>query len=214
MHPNPAFRSQDDDRDLAFLRQRSFGSLVATKDSAIHLAHVPFLLSGDGQHIDLHLVRSNPIARMAGPVPVVLSVMGPDGYVSPDWYGVEDQVPTWNYVNVEVVGELEALDPSTLDDMLARQTAAFENGIAGKTPWTLDKLSAEAHRRLSRMILPFRMTVDELRSTWKLNQNKPPAAIEGAAAQIASTGLGLAAPELADFMRAELSVKLSEAKKD
>ena len=36
---------------------------------------------------------------------VRLIVEGPEGYISPDWYGVADQVPTWNYVAVHLVGK-------------------------------------------------------------------------------------------------------------
>ena len=49
------------------------------------VSHVPFLL-GEGE-AEMHLVRSNPLARAlaAGPLPALLAVTGPDGYVSPDW---------------------------------------------------------------------------------------------------------------------------------
>jgi transcriptional regulator len=33
-------------------------------------------------------------------VPSTLIVNGVDGYISPDWYGIDGQVPTWNYVTV------------------------------------------------------------------------------------------------------------------
>ena len=95
MHPNPAFRKESDTRNLTFARARGFGLLGVNDDAGPLLSHVPFLLNDDGSTADLHLVRSNPIARREDG-PAVLAVTGPDGYVSPDWYGVEDQVPTWN----------------------------------------------------------------------------------------------------------------------
>ena len=73
------------------------------------LSHVPFIVAEDGAAVHAHLVRANPIARLlaAGERPAVLAVSGPDGYVSPDWYGAEpDQVPTWNYVAVHLRGTL------------------------------------------------------------------------------------------------------------
>jgi transcriptional regulator len=69
------------------------------------ISHVPFVLNANGTEAELHLVRSNPIARaVTGPTQAVLAVTGPDGYVSPDWYDTPDQVPTWNYVAVHLRG--------------------------------------------------------------------------------------------------------------
>ena len=75
MHPNPAFRQTPEDRNLAFARERGFGVLALAGDEPL-LSHVPFLLAVDGSHADLHLVRSNPIAR-AGGGNAVIAVTGP-----------------------------------------------------------------------------------------------------------------------------------------
>ena len=62
-----------------------------------------------GDAVWLHLVRSNPIARSACRAGAGCDDrgVGPDSYISPDWYGVPDQVPTWNYVAVHLRGTLE-----------------------------------------------------------------------------------------------------------
>ncbi len=91
MHPNPAFRQSPEARNLAFVRERSFGSLAINAEDGPIVSHIPFLLSDDGKFADLHLVRSNLIARTE-PGPAVIAVTGPDGYVSPDWYGVPVKV--------------------------------------------------------------------------------------------------------------------------
>jgi transcriptional regulator len=161
---------------------------------------VPFLLSEDGAFADLHLVRSNPIARLDG-VAGVIAVSGPDGYVSPDWYGVEDQVPTWNYVAVHIRGRLERLGDGLMRDMLDRQSAAYETRLLPKRPWTADKMSEGALDRLMRSILPFRLHVERIDATWKLNQNKTEAARLGAAAEIARSAIGQETGTLAGLMR-------------
>jgi transcriptional regulator len=164
------------------------------------LSHVPFLLSEDGLSADLHLVRSNPIARLDG-VSAVIAVSGPDGYVSPDWYGVEDQVPTWNYVAAHVRGRLERLGDGLMRDMLDRQSAAYEERLLPKRPWTADKMSDGALDRLMRSILPFRLHVEGIDATWKLNQNKTEAARLGAAAGIERSAIGQETGSLARLMR-------------
>lgn len=57
------------------------------------MSHIPFQLSDDGTHVEAHLVRSNPILKLLdAPQPAKLVVSVADCYVSPDWYGVPDQV--------------------------------------------------------------------------------------------------------------------------
>jgi transcriptional regulator len=200
MHPNPSFRGDAVERHIAFARQRAFGVLAVGGPDGPLLSHVPFLLSEDGALLEMHLVRSNPIARLTE-VEAVIAVNGPDSYISPDWYGVADQVPTWNYVAVHIRGRLVRRDAGEMRDLLARQSAAFERRLAPKPEWTLDKMSDVAIDRLLRMIVPFELQVSQIDGTWKLNQNKPDAARLGAAGQVEASHLGHETDELAALMR-------------
>ena len=202
MHPNPSFRQQGEARNLAFARDRSFGTLSVNGPEGPLFAHVPFVLAEDGKSAQLHLVRSGPIARI-GAAPAVIVVNGPDGYVSPDWYGVPDQVPTWNYVAVHLRGQLAPLPAGSLRDLLDRQSAAFEDRLAPKPPWTTAKMTPEVLDKMLRQILPFRLDIEEVTGTWKLNQNKPEAVREGAARQIGpggESGIGQELEALAALM--------------
>jgi transcriptional regulator len=201
MHLNPAFRSVADDVTLAFIRARAFGTLAVNADEGPLLSHVPFLLSGDAATADLHLVRSNPIARLDA-VAAVIAVTGPDAYVSPDWYGVDDQVPTWNYVAAHLRGRLERLPEAAMRDMLDRQSAAYEDRLAPKRPWTADKMSPGALDRMMRAILPFRLHVERIDATWKLGQNKPEPVRLAAAEAMGDGGIGQDTAALARLMRA------------
>ena len=199
MHPNPAFRGAETARALAFARARGFGTLAVNGAAGPEMAHVPFLLDAAGDGADLHLVRSNPIARI-GAAPGVIAVAGPDGYVSPDWYGVPDQVPTWNYVAVHLRGRLEPLPPETMRDMLDRQSAAYEVRLAPKPPWTTAKMTPEVLERMMRQILPFRFRIEDVQSTFKASQNKPNA-VRLAAAERVAEGLGSELAAMARLMR-------------
>ena len=178
MHPNPAFRQDPRDRNLAFARARGFGILSVNGPDGPLAAHVPFLLNEDASFAELHLARSNPIARAGLPQPALIAVSGPDAFVSPDFYGphedVPDQVPTWNYVAVHLRGVLEPLPEDALRPHVDALSAEHEGRIAGKTPWTSAKMTEGAMPRMMRMILPFRLRVTLVEGTWKLNQNKTP----------------------------------------
>lgn len=191
MHPNPAFRQTPRDQNLAFARARGFGILTVNGPDGPLAAHVPFLLNDDASHAELHLARSNPIARASLPAPALIAVSGPDAYVSPDWYGphdeVPDQVPTWNYVAVHLRGVLEPLPDDALRPHAEALSAEHEGRIKGKRPWTSAKMTDGAMERMMRMILPFRFRLLSVDGTWKLNQNKA-ADVRARAAEALSLG--------------------------
>ncbi len=200
MHPNPTFHSADHAKDIALVRDRGFGTLMMNGDPVPMVAHVPVLLSEDGREVLIHLVRSNPIARaLSTPQPARIAVTGPDGYISPDWYGIEGQVPTWNYVAVQLTGTLEILPHGKMREVLDVQSAFYESRLAGKAPWTTEKMTPEVLERMMRMIVPCRMVVEDIAATWKLGQNKDDAVRERAAAQVAS-GVGTELEALAALM--------------
>ncbi len=202
MHPNPAFRAEDTARHIAFARERAFGVLTLSTDQAPLLSHVPFLISEDGAVADLHLVRSNPIVHaLKQPRVARIAVSGPDGYISPDWYGAEDQVPTWNYVAVHLTGRIRVLPHSELRDLLDRQSAFYEERLRPKPPWTAGKMNSDALERMMRMIVPCRLQVDDIQGTWKLNQNKTDKMRHSAADYVEADGFGSETGLLATLMR-------------
>ncbi|WP_372572691.1 FMN-binding negative transcriptional regulator [Ruegeria jejuensis] len=202
MHPNPAFRGTETARNIRFARERGFGILAAASDGPPLMSHVPFLLSEDSSIADLHLVRSNPILRLLkSPVAARIAVSGPDGYVSPDWYEIPDQVPTWNYVAVHLTGTLETRPQSELRALLDRQSDFNETRLLPKPPWTADKMSDDALARMMRMIVPCRLRVQAIDGTWKLNQNKPDEVRLRAADRLAEGGFGAETQALSALMR-------------
>jgi len=201
MHPNPIFRKATREENLSFAREQSFGLLAISIAGAPLISHIPFLVSQDGTRVEFHLVRSNPIARIKGPLRARLAIQGPHGYVSPDWYGVEDQVPTWNYIAVHLVGEVELRPAEELRALLDRQSALFEARLMPKPPWIADKMTPDVLERMMRQIVPCRMRVDRVEGSWKLNQNKHDEVRLNAARNIAANGLGTETRLLAKMMR-------------
>lgn len=189
MHPNQTFRQATDQANLAFVRDQGFGTLVLSAGGKPLLSHVPFWMSDDGHRLECHLVRSNPIARhVKDATEAVLAVTGPHGYVSPDWYGHDDQVPTWNYVAVHLRGTLSPMPDPQLRSHLDRLSAQFEARLAPKPEWRVDKMSPEALAKMMRQIVPFEFAVLSVEGTWKLGQNKPQDARQGAADAIGLSG--------------------------
>ena len=201
MHPNPVFRNEAHERNLAFARQRSFGVLALNAKEGPLLSHIPFRLSGDGTSLEAHLVRSNPIVRLlAEPQPAVIAVSGADGYISPDWYDLENQVPTWNYVAVHLRGVLQLMPQDELHGVLDRLSASMETRLLPKKPWTSSKMDQQVYERMQRQIVPVSMAVHAIDATWKLSQNKPDAARIGAAKGVRAAAMDAASHVLAELM--------------
>ena len=199
MHPNPAFRKTTADHNLAFARARGFGVLSVNGPAGPLMAHVPFLLSDDGATADLHLARSNAVIAAGLPAQAVLAVMGPDDYISPDWYGTPDQVPTWTYIAVHLRGTLVQLPDDAMDGHVNALSDTFEARLAPKPIWKSSKMGEGVMDRMKRMILPFRLQITAVDGTWKLNQNKTPTARAGVIAALEAQG-GTQA-EIAQAMR-------------
>ncbi len=168
---------------LAFVADRAFATLAASVGDPARLVvgQAPVLV--DGERLLLHLSRGNVLARSL-PLAVTAVVTGADAYVSPDWYAEADQVPTWNYVSVEIAGRLEATDDAMLLEILRRQSAQFEARIADKRPWTVDKLRPETLAAKLKGIVGATLSIDEIRGTRKLSQNKTDADRTGVVAAL------------------------------
>lgn len=202
MHPNLHFRKETEEQNIAFARERAFGTLAINASDGPLLSHVPFLLSEDGKSAELHLVKSNPILKsLNNPQQAVISVMGGDAYISPDWYKVDDQVPTWNYVSVHIRGELSLLPQEEIHEVLNRLSLSMEQRLLPKKPWTSDKMDEQVYQKMLRQISPVKMQVSEISGTWKLSQNKPDEVRIAAAEAVTSSDLGAEIEWIANLMK-------------
>lgn len=176
MHPNSAFRWEDRDAMRALVGELGFGTLFAATPDGPRVAHVPVVWL-DETTLGLHLARGNGITRHLDGATAVFVVQGPDGYISPDWYGLgADQVPTWNYVAVELEGRMRRMEQDALVAQLDAISAERETQLAPKVPWTRDKMDAALFERMTQGIVGFTLEVQAWRGTLKLGQNKPEAA--------------------------------------
>jgi transcriptional regulator len=196
MHPNRLFHIADRAAMAAIVRDIGFGIVVAHTGAGLRAAHVPVRIEGD--RLRFHLARANRIhdALVAG-ADALFVASGPSAYVSPDWYGLADKVPTTNYVAVELNGPVRALDRDALVALLDHLSAAGEARLAPKRPWTRAKMDPDLFEAMLKAITGFEMIVVDWRGTAKLGQDKPASARAGAADALAALG----ETELAEAMR-------------
>ncbi len=175
MHPNAQFRWEDRDALRAFASEIGFGTLFAATPDGPRVAHVPFVFADDDR-IQFHLARGNGIVRHLDGIEGLFVINGPDAYISPDWYGIDDQVPTWNYLALELQGRVSKIDDAALIAQADALSALHEARLAPKGPWTRDKMTPGLFDRMRGAIKGYEMRFTAWRGTAKLGQNKPPEA--------------------------------------
>jgi transcriptional regulator len=171
MHPAPYFRETDEAALSALVADLGFGLVIGAAGGRPVAAHAAMLL--EGRTLRFHLSRANvltPVLEAGGTALAVVS--GPDAYISPDWYGVPDQVPTWNYLSVEMEGPVTPVGDEAATVLLDDLSAHFEGRLAPKPPWTRQKMTPAYFDRLLRGIRAFEMQVERFEGTTKLGQNK------------------------------------------
>ena len=187
MHPNRKFHIQDRDSMAALVRELGFGVLFVTTEQGPRAVHVPVLI--EGARLRFHVSRGNAVyPALAAGSAALFVVNGPHAYISPEWYGLEDRVPTWNYVAVELEGPVRLLDAEELVRLVDDLSAHNEARLAPKVPWTRDKMSAGRFEGLLKAIAGFEMQVVEWRGTAKIDQDKPEAVRTRIAGALAGRG--------------------------
>ncbi|XAP79699.1 FMN-binding negative transcriptional regulator [Citromicrobium bathyomarinum] len=195
MHPNPLFRSDDRQLFETLIDQIGFGMVFLTTPDGPRVAHTPLLSTEDGA-VQFHLARGNALTRHLNGATALITLNGPDAYVSPRWYDNRDTVPTWDYVALELEGRVRRMADEGLEAFLHAAIAKHESRIEGEA-WRAEESSEATWGQQFRGIAGFEMEVQAWRPTLKLSQKKSPEE----RARIADGQEAAGRPALAALMR-------------
>jgi transcriptional regulator len=195
MHPNPLFRTEDRALMETLIDEIAVGTVFLTTPDGPRAALTPLLSTGDGA-VQFHLARGNAMTRHLEGATALVTVNGPDGYISPRWYANRDTVPTWDYVALELEGRVRGMADEGLEAFLHALIEKHEGRLGG-APWSAEEASAEMWAKLLRGITGFEMEVLAWRPTIKLSQKKSPEERAAIAAGLDAGG----SPALAQLMR-------------
>jgi len=178
MDPSKLFQETDITVLINRIKSYPLGLVVAVDDRGKpQVAHVPVLveMQEDEVFLSFHLTRHNSVCDALLKSDNCLCIFtGPNAYISPDWYGVPNQVPTWNYLSVECAGDVSRLDTDGLVKQLDGLSEFFETQLLPKPIWTRTKMKDGKFEAMLGAITGFKMRVTNLQGTTKLNQNKSP----------------------------------------
>lgn len=189
------FDETDEATLFTLMEQDPFAILVLTLNGRPEVNHVPVMIDRERKTISFHLARANAAWQElekpleAGEVREILFIFeGAHAYISPDWYESANQVPTWNYAAVHAYARPRRLSDAQTAQMLDDISAAQENQLLPKKPWTNDKLGEKLFSGLRKGLVGYEADITELQGKWKLSQNKTEADRAGAAAALDQRG--------------------------
>lgn len=184
MYVPTAFREENIENLVAFMRAHSFATLISIRDQAPVATHVPLVVSLKEDVITLsgHLAKQNSQWQSFGDNESLAVFTGPHAYVSPTAYEKRENVPTWNYMAVHAYGIPKPIvlapspdDPDrsresreSMETMIDDMIETYE--VDYKSQW--DALAENYRVGQMKGIVGFEMTVTRLDGKYKLSQNR------------------------------------------
>jgi transcriptional regulator len=162
----------------ALMRQYPFANVITGGGTMLFATSTPLIFETDGDDEDRlvgHIALRNAQAAQLTIVQPALAIYnGPNAYISPRWYVDKPQVPTWNYLAVQIRGELEPLlEPESALAVLRRTIALMERGTENR--WRLEDAPPGDTERLLPRIRAFRIRIGSIQAAAKLSQGHPAA---------------------------------------
>lgn len=193
-----AFRETDTATLHAMMAGAGLATLVTQSATGPLVSHLPLLLdpaSGTMGVLTGHVARANPQWKASDLAqPAVAIFLGPDAYISPNYYPSKHDdprtVPTWNYVAVHARGRLETFDdPEQLLALVTRLTEKHEQHSAKPTvkPWAVSDAPADYLGKMLRGIVGLRLTIESIDGKKKLSQNRSEADQQGVVAGLSNS---------------------------
>ena len=180
MRHNPDTVLSDDDVVKGVIRRNPWATMISHGDDGLVASHYPFLLDETAEDIVLlsHVGRPDEELHQLGTREVLVVFEGPNGYVSPSWYGTSPAVPTWNFVAVHCHGTPEVLDTDTNLDVLERLVDYFEAPLPEPFRLRRDAENSDYADRLVSGTVGFSLRVERYEAKDKMSQDKPPEVVE------------------------------------
>lgn len=174
---SPKYAVQNDPRENELIIETYPFATVVCGSECFHL---PLIL--EGNRLIGHMARANPAwASLAG-AKALFIFHGPHHYISPTFYGTENNVPTWNYISVHVKGlvhirEDEAFLKRALLLLSQKEDPAFP----------IEKNISE-NQKLLGSIVGLDIEIGEIFGKFKLAQSKPESERQNVIAKLEEIG--------------------------
>lgn len=163
--------SQNDNLEIAsqLIEEYPLGLMIAAGENPVLSGYLPFIVQQENSKIVLysHMARANELIKAKD---VHVYFQGPDRYISPTIYRNHQNVPTWNYAVVQIIGRTTFFeDKNDLLNILNKSSDFFEK--RNKSNWK-NNLSEESMNHMFKYIIGFKIEVEQVIPKFKLSQNR------------------------------------------
>ena len=173
-HFSVADAAQRNAAALELVAANPFATLITPTAPEPLVTHCPITAqpgAGGATMLEGHVARANQNwqAWRDGATSVLAIFHGPHAYVSPSLYTGVQNVPTWNYLVVHVLGRVSLVDDEhDKHALLKRLIAHVEPAYAAQ--W--NGLDEDYKRRMLGAIVGFRIEIERIDAKFKLGQNR------------------------------------------
>lgn len=169
------FKEENQKIIFDFMEQYPFALLTGSFLSGQQVAtQIPVLVENrDGTLVfQGHIMRNTDHHKAFIENPNALLVFtGPNAYVSASWYSNPQIGSTWNYMSVQVSGQLNFMSPEDLIQFMKKLTLKFEDeNTASLTIY--DNLPEPFLHKMMPAIVGFEIKADVVGNVFKLSQNR------------------------------------------
>ena len=175
MYQFPYFKDSDQQSVMALMETYPFALVTGCDASGrMQATQIPLLTEwrDGGLILQGHVMRHTDHCRAWEDNPSVMAVFtGPNAYVSATWYSNPHAGSTWNYMTVQVRGNLRFMDDAALGRFMERMTLKFESEDPS-SPTVFSNLPETYRNNLLPAISGFEIHVESLEHTFKLSQNR------------------------------------------
>jgi len=190
----------DDETARALLAEVEAAQLITATEIGPLATMMPWVVDLDAGVLLGHVARPNPQWQTPWTGRALVLATGTNGYVSPSWYATKQEtgrvVPTWDYVAVQVHGELVVHDDEAwVEDVVRRLTDRHEQRRA--EPWQVDDAPRDYLEGQLRGIVGIEVRIEAIEVSVKMSQNKTDADRAGVAHGFDADGR----PDLAQMVR-------------
>jgi transcriptional regulator len=165
------------------IQELGAAELVTFGSKGIEASFLPLHLNDDATSLHGHFARANQQWKHADPTIEALACWrGPDTYISPTLYPTKCEhgkvVPTWNFITIQVRGNLVIHDdPLWVEQLVRALTATHE--ATSVVPWSIDDAPRDYIESMIAAIVGVELQITSIEAKWKLSQNKAHVDIEG-----------------------------------
>ena len=169
------FKEKDKQTILDFMEENPFAFLTGSFSSGEQVAtQIPFLLEERKGELFLqaHIMRNTDHHKALMENPNALAVFtGANTYVSASWYSNSHIGSTWNYMSVQVSGQVNFMSPEELIQFMRKFTLKFEKGNT-ESQTIYDNLPAEYLSKMMLGIVGIEIKAEKIENVFKLSQNR------------------------------------------